>query len=85
MLATGLLKPDEGYIDLFQNNLYCPQRTDYVPDGLEELCCLNTKSASIIKEKLGIEDCWSERWETLSHGERKRAQIMSILKPEKSL
>lgn len=75
MLATGLLKPDEGYIDLFQNNLYCPQRTDYIPNGLKELCSLNTKSASIIKKKLGIEDCWCERWETLSHGERKRAQI----------
>jgi len=74
-LATGLLKPDEGYIGLFKNNFYCPQRTDNIPDGLSELCSLDTKSSSLIKKKLGIEDCWCERWETLSHGERKRAQI----------
>ncbi|MHC4644638.1 MAG: ATP-binding cassette domain-containing protein [Planctomycetota bacterium] len=33
----------------------------------------------MIKDKLGIQDDWVQRWLTLSHGERKRAQIAVAL------
>lgn len=74
-LATGLLRPVEGQVDLPQDSLYCPQRTDDTPDKLGELILANTKSAQVIKSTLGIHDDWPGRWPTLSHGERKRAQI----------
>ena len=35
-----------------------------------------------IKGRLGVGDDWAKRWETLSHGERKRAQIAVALWPE---
>ncbi len=80
-LAAGLLAPGEGYIDIPRDSCYCPQRTDHVPDKLESFIISNTKSAQIIKNQLGIEDDWvePERWLTLSHGERKRAQIAVAL------
>ncbi|MHC4062645.1 MAG: ATP-binding cassette domain-containing protein, partial [Planctomycetota bacterium] len=83
-LATGLLEAVEGHIDVPTNLLYCPQRTDDVPDELEELIFADAKSARIIRSKLGIQDDWVQRWLTLSHGERKRAQIAVALwlKPE---
>ncbi|MHC4478727.1 MAG: ATP-binding cassette domain-containing protein [Planctomycetota bacterium] len=74
-LATGLLEPVEGRVEMPAKALYCPQRTDDVPDKLNELILADAKSACIVKSKLGIEDDWVERWLTLSHGERKRAQI----------
>ena len=80
-LAAGLLVPDEGYIDMPRDSCYCPQRTDHAPDKLEDFIYSNTKSAQIIKNQLGIADDWfeSKRWLTLSHGERKRAQIAVAL------
>ncbi|MHC4123688.1 MAG: ATP-binding cassette domain-containing protein [Planctomycetota bacterium] len=74
-LATGLLQPNRGDIRLVENSVYCSQRTDEMPDKLVELIASNTKSARITKSRLGVEDDWCDRWETLSHGERKRAQI----------
>jgi macrolide transport system ATP-binding/permease protein len=78
-LATGLLQPVEGRIDSQQDSLYCPQRTDNIPDRLGELICTNSKSAQVIKSTLSIQDDWLHRWDTLSHGERKRAQIAVAL------
>ncbi len=74
-LATGLLVPDVGHIDQHMSTLYCPQRTDDVPEGLDELLFANSKSASILVDHLGLNEDWVQRWTTLSHGERKRAQI----------
>ncbi|MHC4574451.1 MAG: ATP-binding cassette domain-containing protein [Planctomycetota bacterium] len=73
-LAAGLLEPVEGDIERSAKALYCPQRTDDIPEKLSELILAEAKSACIIKSKLGIQDDWVERWLTLSHGERKRAQ-----------
>lgn len=78
-LATGLLESDEGHIDLPQNSIYCQQRTDDIPDKLKELTLTKSKSAYIIKSMLGIHQDWIGRWTTLSHGERKRAQIAVAL------
>jgi len=78
-LATGILQPAEGQIHLPLNLIYCPQRTDEVPNRFNDLISANTKSAHIIKSLLGIYDDWVDRWSTLSHGERKRAQIAVAL------
>ena len=78
-LATGLVEANTGSITACQNSVYCPQRTDDIPEKLSELISGNTKSAYIIKSRLGVCDDWAERWTTLSHGERKRAQIAVAL------
>jgi macrolide transport system ATP-binding/permease protein len=78
-LATSLLEPNAGSITACQNSVYCPQCTDDIPDKFSELIVTNTKSAHIIKSRLGVFDDWAERWTTLSHGERKRAQIAVVL------
>ena len=78
-LATSLLEANTGSITACQNSVYCPQRTDDIPENLSELISTNTKSAHVIKNQLGLRDDWPERWTTLSHGERKRAQIAVAL------
>lgn len=78
-LATGLLLPVEGQINVPPHSIYCPQRTDDIPNQLSDLVLANTKSAYLIKSQLGICDDWIVRWNTLSHGERKRAQIAVAL------
>lgn len=78
-LATGILEPNAGFVTVSQNSVYCPQRTDDIPERLSELISTNTKSAHIIQSRLGICDDWIKRWTTLSHGERKRAQIAVAL------
>ena len=78
-IAAGLLESDEGSIQAPQHTVYCPQRTDDLPPDLGTLLAEQSKSAMIIKSTLGLQDDWSERWETLSHGERKRAQLATAL------
>jgi ATPase subunit of ABC transporter with duplicated ATPase domains len=74
-LAIGQLKPNQGQIQRPQNNIYCSQRTDAAPDLLKDLIEATDGTACKIKGILGIDEDWLERWDTLSHGERKRAQI----------
>ncbi len=78
-LATGLLVPNSGTIERPTEIVYCPQRTDNVPCKLSEFIKSTTKLACVIKGQLDIGKNWFERWETLSHGERKRAQIAVAL------
>lgn len=78
-LATGELKPQQGSVQITENAIYSPQRTDYVPGMLDNLVEAADADACKIKGRLGIENEWLERWETLSHGERKRAQIGVVL------
>ena len=74
-LAAGILKPGKGKISGPEIAIYCRQRTDEVPDMLDTLIESNDGNAHEISGRLGIENDWPKRWETLSHGERKRAQI----------
>ena len=78
-LAVGLLKAEGGEVQFPEPALYCPQRTDDLPDGLPELLEEETQSAILIKERLGLGNSWGNRWSSLSHGERKRAQIAVAL------
>ncbi len=74
-LATGGLEPQQGRVIIPEFAIYCQQRTDNVPDHLYDLISSMNGEAFGIKGRLGVEDDWIERWITLSHGERKRAQI----------
>lgn len=78
-LATGNLKPQSGQVILPEFSIYCQQRTDDAPVQLHDLIHAVDGTAFRIKGRLGLADDWLERWETLSHGERKRAQIAVAL------
>ncbi|MHC4159516.1 MAG: ATP-binding cassette domain-containing protein, partial [Planctomycetota bacterium] len=78
-LSTGLLEPVRGYIEVTGRLLYCPQRVDDKPAGLDELVLADSRSARVVKGQLGICADWAERWATLSYGERKRAQLAVAL------
>ncbi|ACL02233.1 ABC transporter related [Desulfatibacillum aliphaticivorans] len=78
-LAAGLLTSVQGGVVRPDRCMYCPQRTDYMPDGFSDFCGSFSREACILKGKLGVDDDWIYRWDTLSHGERKRAQIALAL------
>ncbi len=78
-LATGLLKPTSGVIHFPPNAIYCQQRTDFMPDPFRQFIEDSDREAFVLKGKLGIEDDWDIRWQSLSHGERKRAQLGTAL------
>ncbi len=78
-LATGVLTPNQGQIVTPEFAIYCEQRTDEAPDHLHDLIHAADRDAFVIKDRMAIEDDWMARWETLSHGERKRAQIAVAL------
>jgi len=81
-LATGGLKPQQGRVIIPESAVYCQQRTDNAPGRLSDLIHAITGDAFRIRGQLGIEDNWMERWSTLSHGERKRAQIAVAMWPK---
>ena len=78
-LATRVLEPDAGEIRSGGFAIYCEQRTDEVPYLFEDLVRAEDANAILIKIDLGIAPDWAARWQTLSHGERKRAQVGVIL------
>ena len=83
-LAAGDLRPQSGEIVRTAPVIYCEQRTDDPPLDLSRfLSASDSRSARLI-DSLGISNDWPRRWPTLSHGERKRAQIAVALwhKPE---
>lgn len=74
-LATGELRPSHGRVVIPGSTIYCQQRTDDVPYRMNELNQAMDGDAWEIKGRLKIGEDWITRWSTLSHGERKRAQI----------
>lgn len=74
-LATRLLSPHSGRVLGSGNTLYCDQRTDVMPDFLTDMYDAADRDAVRLRGQLGMQPDWPGRWETLSHGERKRAQI----------
>jgi ATPase subunit of ABC transporter with duplicated ATPase domains len=73
MLAAGLMEPQSGKIS-GAGGAYCPQRTDELP-GLWEDFFFSGGETGRIMSRLGIEADWPYRWDSLSHGERKRLQL----------
>lgn len=76
-LAAGILTPVKGIITASSKNyiaLYCSQETEYPPENSGEFISAADNSSGKIKSLLAINDDWLHRWDTLSHGERKRFQ-----------
>jgi ATPase subunit of ABC transporter with duplicated ATPase domains len=78
-LAAGYLQAQQGTIKRFGHMVFCPQRTDDVPAQLSLLITTIEAKACVLRGRLQIGDDWVSRWPTLSHGERKRAQIAVAL------
>ncbi len=78
-LATQILKPCSGNLSSSSSSIYCPQRTDFPPEELSDFSYALDNHACKLKGVLGIREDWFSRWETLSHGERKRTQIAVAL------
>jgi ATPase subunit of ABC transporter with duplicated ATPase domains len=84
-LLVGELTPSGGTIDGATHAVYCPQRVDDPPPSLAVF--LEDWDASVfeLRIRLGIEPDFLARWQTLSHGERKRTQIAHALWQSPSL
>ena len=78
-LATGELSPQQGTVREAGEAIYCPQRTDTAPPLFAEFIQASEGDARETRGRLKIADAWLNRWDTLSHGERKRAQIGAAL------
>lgn len=78
-LACGELAPRAGSVEAPRRALYCPQRTDKPMSEFARFLDATDGEAYRIRGRLGIEGDWLTRWATLSHGERKRAQIGTCL------
>lgn len=76
-LAAGLLEPDRGSVQRSGGAVYCRQRTDHPPEGFRRF--VGSWFFPSLMARLGVEWDWPERWDTLSHGERKRAQLAMAL------
>jgi ATPase subunit of ABC transporter with duplicated ATPase domains len=85
LLAAGLLRPASGSIRRSADMRYCPQRTDALPDRWEDLFFAADNEAGRLMGILGIEADWPYRWDTLSHGERKRLQVAAALRSSPAL
>ena len=90
-LAAGALKPTDGAIRQIGTAQYAVQRTDAPPDEWDDFMNCWDAPAMDLRRLLGIRDDWADplspedglrrasRWDTLSHGERKRVQIAIAL------
>jgi ATPase subunit of ABC transporter with duplicated ATPase domains len=78
-LATGLIEPNGGAVREGGAALYCPQRTDHAPARFAEFAADYSAEAHVLRRRLGIDEDWPARWQSLSHGERKRAQLAVAL------
>lgn len=78
-LATGQHEPVSGSVVGPQTSILCEQRTDRLPQRLSELLSLPDGEAGKLASVLQLNPDYLSRWETLSHGERKRAQIGAAL------
>jgi macrolide transport system ATP-binding/permease protein len=78
-LAIGELAPQSGRIHPPASAIYASQHTDHPPAGWRAFLEADAAEADDLRRRLGVRDEWADRWDTLSHGERKRAQIAVAL------
>ncbi len=76
-VVTGELTAQGGAVTRQGLSLYVAQRTDDAPEFFEDF--IWAPDATVLKARLRVAEDWPERWSTLSHGERKRAQIAVAL------
>ncbi len=78
-IASGMLQPVSGIVENSGAVHYCEQRTDDLPKDYRPFIDSYDKRAFKIQNLLGVDINWFNRWDTLSHGERKRCQIAAAL------
>ncbi len=79
-LVCGRLDPLSGRVSGPSPATYCPQRTDFPPERVHEFLTVDCDGeAAYWRSRLKIGEDWFARWDTLSHGERKRAQLAVAL------
>ena len=84
-LSCGELQPDSGTILRPESCIYIPQRTDTMPPGYEDFAYCYDSVACKLHGILSLDRDIPFRWNSLSHGERKRAQIGWALFQESSV
>lgn len=80
--VCGALPPDRGSVSPRTHGTICEQSTALPPATLEEFACDYGSTAVKLRALLEIEDEWLWRYDSLSHGERKRIQIACALAAE---
>ncbi|MEQ3362650.1 ATP-binding cassette domain-containing protein [Raoultibacter massiliensis] len=78
-LLCGICKPDSGSIRPAVSGVYCAQATEDAPVNLLDFASDYSADAVRLRTMLELEDDWLWRYDTLSHGERKRIQIACAL------
>lgn len=78
-LICGLIDSFSGKISCSLSTYYCEQPTDNIPNGFKNFLNSFENNSFRLKELLQIEDEWFNRWNTLSHCERKRCQVATAL------
>lgn len=78
-LATQQLAAQGGRVVSPGDMLYCAQPTSAAPDLIEEFALDWGADAGRLRSLLRIDDDWCWRFDTLSHGERKRMQLAIAL------
>ena len=78
-LAAGEFEPSRGRIQQLGAARYAVQRTDAPPEDWMEFMDSYEPDALDWRIRLGVEEDWAGRWDSLSHGERKRLQIAVAL------
>ena len=76
-VACGELEAQDGLVRQTGLTLYVAQRTEEAPEFFEDFVW--APDANVLKARLRVDEDWPDRWSTLSHGERKRAQIAVAL------
>lgn len=78
-LITKELTPESGTITNNFVTSYAQQSTENLPENAEEFFHSYESNTFRLKDMLDIQDEWLYRWDSLSHGERKRVQIAVAL------
>ena len=87
-LICGGLDLQGGGITGVRDRIYCPQETESPGDLLDEFfqsLYEGNNTAGRLFSVFALGHDWPYRWETLSHGERKRAQLAAALMREPDL
>jgi ATPase subunit of ABC transporter with duplicated ATPase domains len=80
-LAAGLLVPSSGIVRCSgsHSSVFCEQETRRIPDRAEDFTGSDDPAAGVLRSILSVSRDFPDRWDTLSHGERKRLQIGTAL------
>ncbi|MCP4180787.1 MAG: ABC-F family ATP-binding cassette domain-containing protein [bacterium] len=78
-IISGDLIPEIGTVYNNKESLFCEQRMDFAPSLLADFIYSYDRESIKLKYMLNIDDCWLDRWNYLSYGERKRLQIAEAI------